>query len=94
MKQQIVRIGPHQAGKVMGILYFLVGLVAAAFMLVGAIVGTDKTGMVIFAVVAPFAYGVMGYLFSILGAALYNLIAGFVGGLEITVTVEDKTLLG
>jgi hypothetical protein len=65
MKQQVVRIGPHQAGKVFGIMYFLIGLLIAPFMLLGAVFGKEQSGMVIFAIVVPFMYGVMGYLFSV-----------------------------
>jgi hypothetical protein len=94
MKQQVVRIGPHQAGKVLGIMYLLMGVLVAGFMLLSAVFTSgDKTGMVIFAVAAPLGYGVIGYLFTVIAAALYNAIAAFVGGLEITVTVEESPKL-
>lgn len=92
MKQQVVRIEPLQAGKVLGIMYFLMGLLIAPFMLIGAIFGQDKTGMVIFAIVVPFMYGVLGFVFTALAAAVYNMIAGLVGGLEITVEEQGVRL--
>jgi hypothetical protein len=92
MKQQIVRIAPHQAGKVLGIMYFLISLLIVPFMLIGALFGSEKAGMAIVAIALPFVYGVLGYLFSALAAAIYNLIAGFVGGLEITVEGDGLSL--
>ena len=85
MKQQVVRVAPLQTGKVFGIMYFLMGLLIAPFMLLGAVFGREGTGMAIFAIAIPFMYGVLGFLFTALAAVVYNMIAGFVGGLEITV---------
>jgi hypothetical protein len=33
----------------------------------------------------PVFYGVMGFVFGVIGAALYNLIAGWIGGIEVEV---------
>ena len=90
MKKQLVHIGPHQAGKIFGLMYFTVGIPAAVFLAWSGPFGHDKSG-VAFLVAMPFVYGAIGYIFSILGAALYNIIARFVGGLEITVTAEEAT---
>ena len=41
---------------------------------------TFSTG---FALVLPLLYGGFGFVFTLIGAALYNLVAGLVGGIEV-----------
>ncbi len=33
----------------------------------------------------PVIYAVMGFVFGIIGSALYNLVAGWIGGIEVDV---------
>jgi len=33
----------------------------------------------------PVIYGVMGFIFGVIGAALYNLVANWIGGIEVEV---------
>lgn len=33
----------------------------------------------------PVIYGVMGFIFGVIGAAIYNLVAGWIGGIELEV---------
>jgi hypothetical protein len=47
-----------------------------------ALVGGIMLGMGIF---MPIVYGVMGFVFGVIGAALYNLVARQIGGLEFEV---------
>jgi hypothetical protein len=47
-----------------------------------ALVGGIMLGMGIF---MPIIYGVMGFIFGVIGAALYNLVARWIGGLELEV---------
>lgn len=103
MTRRLKRIAPLQAGKVLGILYAFMGLIIVPFFLLFALVGAfaqpDQSNgaagaiaagmMVVMAVLAPVMYGVMGFIFGIISAALYNLIAKWVGGLEFE--VEDVT---
>ncbi|MGD2113913.1 MAG: hypothetical protein PVG07_02600 [Acidobacteriota bacterium] len=95
------RLGVLSLGKVMGVLYALMGLIfglifslvslmgatfGAAFSDTG---GADALFGVLFgigAVIAlPIFYGVMGFIFGLLTAALYNLTASIIGGLELDV---------
>lgn len=101
MTRRLKRIAPLQAGKVLGILYALFGLIIVPFFLlfglvsafaqpsesngaVGAIAGGMMMAM---GLLAPVMYGVMGFVFGVISAALYNLIARWVGGIEFE--VED-----
>jgi hypothetical protein len=94
------RIGVLSGAKVFGAVYAGMGLVIGCIfslfaMLQGAILGatSDLGGMggafgMLFGVGAiilfPIFYGLMGFLGGALGAFIYNLVSGFVGGLELT----------
>lgn len=48
----------------------------------GALVGGMLLGM---AILLPIFYTIMGFLIGLIGAAIYNLIAGWLGGIEVEV---------
>lgn len=41
--------------------------------------------MVVLGLMIPILYGLMGFLLGVIGAAIYNLIAGWLGGIEVDV---------
>jgi len=95
---RITRIGPVSAGKVAFVLYagigLIIGCIVAVASLLGATIGAasgDRSALfgAIFGVGAvillPIMYGVFGALGAMLAAALYNLTAGVVGGVELTI---------
>ena len=47
-----------------------------------AVVAGIMFGMGLF---MPVIYGVMGFIFGVIGAAIYNLVAGWIGGIELEV---------
>lgn len=51
----------------------------------GAAAGLAVGMMVILGLMAPIFYGLMGFLLGVIGAAIYNLIAGWLGGIEVEV---------
>ncbi len=90
----IKRVGPVSCGKIAGILYGLVGLIVGTVFSLVAMAGgfaSDSSGgasmgaMVgVGAILAlPLLYGGLGAISTIIFAALYNLLAGVVGGVEI-----------
>jgi hypothetical protein len=95
------RIGILSCGKVMGAVYALMGLILGAFVTVfatlatavgqqagapqGAMAPLFGIGAII---IAPIFYGVMGFIFGIISAAFYNLVAQSIGGLELD--FEDR----
>lgn len=94
------RIGVLSAGKISGLMYTLIGLlIGGLFSLLSllglAIGGTGSSGSsdaavgLIFGVgaviILPVFYGVMGFVGGLISAALYNLLAGAVGGLELEI---------
>lgn len=91
------RIGVLSLAKIMGALYTGIGLVIGAFVallsLFGAALGAGESpeawmgtffgiGAIVF---LPIFYGLLGFVGGLIGAALYNLVAGFIGGLELDV---------
>ena len=92
----IKRVGPLSCAKIVGLLYIFVGLLVGGIFslaalagglasntteapLVGAFIGV---GSIIF---FPVLYGCLGFISTLIGAWLYNVMAGFVGGVEMEV---------
>jgi hypothetical protein len=92
--RRIKRIAPLQAGKILGILYGAMGLLFAPFFLIISAITSNLpeangkmpaffgVGM---AIAAPVIYAVMGFVIGVVGAAIYNLVAKWVGGFEVEV---------
>ncbi|MGH7556561.1 MAG: hypothetical protein ACREMD_02020 [Gemmatimonadota bacterium] len=93
----IERIGPVSLAKVMGAIYAVIGFVVGAlftlFALVGAVAGASSDPEMawmapLFGVAAivvfPILYGVMAFVMGLVVSGLYNLIAGRIGGIEVT----------
>jgi hypothetical protein len=91
----VKRVGPLSFAKVMGALYVIVGLVFGALVSLLSVVGgamapSDESGgmpgMLFGAaaiVILPIFYGVLGFLTSLVGAVLYNVVASAIGGIEL-----------
>jgi hypothetical protein len=91
------RVGPLSFAKVTGALYALMGLLFGALVSLisivgGAMIPQDESGgmfgMLFGAaaiVILPVFYGVLGFITSLIGAALYNVVASAIGGIELDV---------
>jgi hypothetical protein len=87
------RIDPLSLAKVAGVLYAVIGVLAGLFFaitgLFGALFGRGEVWGSIFGIAAvvvlPVFYGGLGFIMSFLGAALYNVIAERIGGVELDV---------
>src|SRR3954471_2697095 len=93
-KRIIKRIAPLQLGKMLAILYGIMGLLFLPFFLLMSVFSAQlpsqqRVGMMAlgagFAVAMPFIYAAMGFIFGALGALIYNLVAKWVGGIEVEV---------
>jgi hypothetical protein len=84
MAQRIRRFGIGQTAKVVAALYALLGLVFLPFFLLGSMFAPKETGLGAgFVIALPVIYGIMGFIFTAIGCAIYNFVAGFVGGIEV-----------
>ena len=97
----IKRVSPLSVAKVSFVLYAAIGLIiggcfalfGAAFGSLAALNGRTHVGLgfpeMFFGVgaiiILPIFYGVMAAIFSAIGAFIYNIVAGWVGGIEIEV---------
>lgn len=91
----IRRFEPLSCAKIAGTLYVVLGLVFGAMFslisLFGVFAGGDRSspfGAILGVgaiVLLPIFYGAMGFLSALIGAWLYNLLAGAVGGIEVDV---------
>jgi len=99
----VKRIGPLSLAKVSGVLYAIMGLIIGCVLAFVSLLGAAAApgaeapfaGM-LFGVGAvfflPIFYGVLGFLGSLLMAALYNVAARFAGGIELQ--LEESPAIG
>jgi hypothetical protein len=83
---RIRRIDPVSVGKISAVLYGLLGLLFVPFLLLMSMFAPDSSSVGLgLALAMPIGYAVFGAISSMIAAALYNLVAGWVGGLEFEV---------
>jgi len=82
---RIRRFSVLQMGKILGTLYGFLAVVILPFAMIAAAGG--NTELFILVIVYPIA----GFIGGIIGAALYNLAASLVGGMEMELTAEVES---
>ena len=101
MRRRLTRISPLQLGIVHAVFYGLISLVVFTpiFLLMSIIAPHLPAnqqqpapqlffGMgIAMAFIMPFAYAILGFIFGVIAALIYNLVARMTGGIEFT--VED-----
>ncbi len=100
----IKRVGPVSCAKITGTLYAIIGLFVgiamSSFSLLGGFASRNTVNPGLFAafgvasiIIIPILYGAFGFVATLIGAWLYNVLAGIVGGIQIdiepTSTVRD-----
>ena len=95
-------VGVLSVAKIMGLIYGCLGLIfAPAFLLIGLLgsfAGQQKTPFagifgIVFAILMPVLYGLMGFICGAIGALLYNLFAKLVGGFELELDLQPAASL-
>jgi hypothetical protein len=94
----VKRVGPLSVAKNAAVLYAAIGLIVGALFSLaaaaGAFAGADDSGMAAgiagivgigAIIIAPIAYACIGFVGALIGATLYNIVAGMVGGIELEV---------
>lgn len=84
MKKQIIRVSPFQTAKISALIYLLVSLPLVAFMAISFAFSPMPPMGAGFLLLLPILYMVLGFIFTAIGAWVYNLAAGWVGGIEYT----------
>ncbi len=86
----LTRIEPMSYAKIAGVIAALLGLVIGVLYGFGAVVfssmlGSESVGAAVgvgMAILFPVLYGVLAFVFGLLSAWLYNVVAARVGGIE------------
>ncbi|HTL67268.1 MAG TPA: hypothetical protein VL200_06380 [Lacunisphaera sp.] len=97
-KRRIKKFNPLQLGLMLGATYALISLVIVPFFLLFFFIGGVAAKAhgapqapfmfgfgAIFIVFLPVLYGVMGFIGGVIGAFIYNLVAKWIGGVEVEV---------
>lgn len=92
---KIKKLGVLSSAKIQAILMAIIGLILGIFVAIIASLGaaisstaTDGAGFMVSLgvaaiIVLPILYGTAGFVFGAIGALLYNLVASWVGGIEV-----------
>ncbi len=96
MIKRISQVSPLQLGTVLAVLYGTLALVifVPLFLIFGLIAShlpqtanqqpMPAVGMIAGAVIFPILYAVFGFIGGVIAAFIYNLVAGWTGGIEFT----------
>ena len=84
MVQQLTRFSIIQTSKVAGVTYALLGVLFGAGFFVASLVSPNLGGYGLgFAILLPILYGSCGFVITAISCAIYNWVAGMVGGIEV-----------
>jgi Zn-dependent protease with chaperone function len=91
MKQQVIRLSPHQNGKVFAVLMAVSSLVFVfPFMLLVGLAAPPQSGPpLLVLVLLPLFYLVLGYIMVAVACWIYNRMFRFVGGIEFEARSAD-----
>ncbi len=89
MKKQIVQVSAVQSAKVLAGIYLVTAVPVCV--VIGVITSmTNQAGFgLAMLVLMPLTYALVGFVFTLIGAGIYNLVAARLGGFEF-VTAEVK----
>jgi len=89
MKKQLIRISVLQSSKIVTVLYVLMGFIYILIGIPMIILGGGQVRIMgIIYLFMPVILGIVGFVFFVIFAAIYNLLAKWLGGFE----CEIKTL--
>jgi hypothetical protein len=90
MRKQLIRISILQSSKIMTALYVLMGFIYTLVGIPMVIFGSNQLRIIgIIYIFGPILFGVFGFIFFVIFAAIYNLLAKWLGGFEIEVKNVD-----
>ncbi len=98
MTRHIMRLGVHRTALVsaicMAVLALVIALLVTPFMMMMPRTAETSPGMSLFGswavvVIMPIVYFVIGYIFTAIWAALFNLVAPWVGGIPVTFAEDE-----
>lgn len=81
MKLRLKRIAPLQAAKMLAGIYALFAIIIIPIMIIVSFSGAHLP--LAMAIGLPLLYIIVGFVGGLIGAAIYNIVAGWFGGFEI-----------
>lgn len=99
MTKRLKKIEPVQLAKMLAVIYGLGSLVFVPFFILFSVIAAIAPAMgpgsgplpimlgmgIGFMILAPLFYAFIGFITGLIGACLYNLVAGWIGGIEFEV---------
>jgi hypothetical protein len=90
MKKQMIRISILQSSKIMTALYVLMGFIYTLIGIPMIIFGNTQIRIIgAIYLLGPIIAGIFGFIFFVIFAAIYNLLAKWLGGFEVEVKSID-----
>jgi hypothetical protein len=91
MKMQVRRISILQTSKILTVFYFLLGFLYTLAGVPMIIFGDSRFRIMgVFYTLMPVVMAVFGFVFFVISAAVYNVLAGWLGGIEFeTINVDN-----
>ncbi len=83
MVKKITRIRPLQLGKVSAVIYGFFSLLFIPFILIPGLLSRKGGPGIIFILAMPILYIAISFIMAVITAAIYNLCAKWIGGIEI-----------
>lgn len=86
MRRRIRRFGIFQTAKVVAVMYALLGLLFAPILILVGMFSPESDGMRLgwaMALAMPIVYGCLGFVMTAIGCAIYNVLGGITGGIEL-----------
>jgi len=86
MKKQMIRISILQSSKIMTALYVLMGFIYSLISIPMIVFGTPPIRIMgIVYLFTPVVMGILGFVFFVIFAAIYNFLASKLGGVEVEI---------
>ena len=90
MRKQLTRISVLQSSKIMTALYVLMGCIYTLIGIPMVIFGNNQLRIIgIIYLFGPIFAGILGFIFFVIFAAIYNRLAQWLGGVEVEVKDVD-----
>jgi hypothetical protein len=90
VQYRIRRFGIQSTALTVGILYFVIALLILPFFYLATRSAPGQALPGFAFVLGPFIYAVFGYVFTAIACGLYNLIAGWSGGVSVTLEPDGE----
>ena len=90
MKKQLIRISILQSSKIVTAMYVLMGFIYTLIGIPMIIFGSSPMRIIgIICFLMPILMGILGFIFFVIFAAVYNLLASWLGGVEVEIKNID-----